>query len=137
MINKEKQSNPGKKFVVIFAIFIITFGLVTLVATFFILTDTNSIEKFEQVKFSSEEWKKGDEKIRGTMVDSLMKSNLLIGKDSTEIKEILGKPAYSDSTHLSYWIDIGHSFGESPWMYSMYIKLDSINHKSIGVWLTD
>lgn len=45
-------------------------------------------------RFDSVKWKNGNRHIRGQMSYDIQKSNLLIGKSSEEVRELLGEPDF-------------------------------------------
>lgn len=59
---------------------------------------------FEQRNFSSIEWRNGDCFDRGTMIDSLLNSDVLLSRTKEEVYGILGHPSdLGDIYDLTYW----------------------------------
>ena len=65
--------------------------------------------------FDEVEWRHGDRRERGAMVDDLETRSLLIGKDKPAVIALLGMPDASDTAgrSLDYAVDIGLRTG--PW----------------------
>ena len=94
-------------------------------------------EKQKEIPFDSQNWVEGDGRLRGAMSDGLIASEILMGKHISEIRHLLGKPDQEWSGHISYWIDIGHEFISSPWMYYRCIRYDSTTGITKTVWISD
>ncbi len=67
----------------------------------------------------------------------MIASEILIGKHTSEMRHLLGKPDQDWPGHLPYWIDIGHKFMSSLWMYYMCIRYDSTTGTTKTVWVSD
>ena len=80
-----------------------------------IVTISNNIE------FNSQQWKQGDDRVQGSMVENIVSRNLLIGLTREEVNQLLGKPDKEDGNYMGYWVDIGHKFGSEPWPYVLNI----------------
>ncbi len=80
----------------------------------------------QQTVFDSSEWKKGDKRERGKMIDDLINRNILIGKDREEVTTILGPPDKQGDDLIAYTVDMGQRFWfSSPWYYDLFVYFDS------------
>lgn len=80
----------------------------------------------QQTVFDSSEWKRGDERERGKMIDDLISRSILIGKDREEVTAILGPPDKQGDELIAYTVDMGQRFWfNSPWYYDLYVSFDS------------
>jgi hypothetical protein len=87
--------------------------------------------------FDSTKWLVGDEEAKGKMSKDLVSSRLLIGKNKTEVLELLGTPSYTNdiSNIFSYKVDLGYKYGSDKWFYEL--KLFFTNEKVSNVILSD
>lgn len=80
----------------------------------------------EQIAFDRSEWKNGDERTRGKMIEDLIDRHLLIGKNREEVTSLLGPPDKQGEELIAYTIDLGQRFWfGSPWYYDLYVHFDS------------
>jgi hypothetical protein len=81
-----------------------------------------AVAKYD-AEFSSEKWRTGDPRTRGTMAKSLASSTQLHGKSEKEILALLGKPDKYDG-FLHYRVDIGYRWIFQPYLYDLWVRLD-------------
>lgn len=67
-------------------------------------------------EFDQDIWKEskaGSKMIKYEMIDNLVKNELIINKDSAEVKSILGEPEYKNykSNYWQYYAGMGNGFG--------------------------
>ncbi len=87
-------------------------------------------------KFNNEEWFKNKD-IRFEMGDDIVKKKILIGKDSSEIKIILGDPNWREETQKEWIYDMGIGGGLGFQFHSLILQFDqskviSVIHKRIN-----
>lgn len=120
---------------------LVGFILIALVlCTYFLLRSKPSEE--EALEFESSRWLEGDRRLRGMMVDDLMRDSLLNGLTKIEVINLLGEPTASDTTAtFIYAVDIGKEVGPyglgGIWLFFLTIEFDQVKNNVIGVRCTD
>ena len=71
------------------------------------------------------------------MVNDLLRSGRLTGRDKSGVREMLGPPLAERDDDWSYQVDIGHRFGSSPWFYDLRILFDEATGKVKSAELLD
>ena len=70
--------------------------------------------------FNKHEWLT-DREGRFQMANDIINSKVLIGKDTTEVKQILGEPSWKENGHTMWTYDMGWGGG---WMSSLFHNLN-------------
>lgn len=107
---------------------------------------TGRIGKSDRIpdrSFDPVEWKIGDRRTRGAMVDDLENRSLLIGKNKTAIIALLGMPDASDTTGFfwDYAVDIGRRTGPwglgGTWLFYTSVRFDTLSATVVEVYTRD
>lgn len=125
-----------------------TVSIIALVGCLFLvaLYLTGRIGKSDRItdrSFDPEEWKRGDRRTRGAMVDDLETRNLLIGKDKTAVIALLGMPDASDTTgrSMDYAVDVGLRTGPwglgGTWLFYTSVLFDTLSATAVEVYTRD
>jgi hypothetical protein len=85
--------------------------------------------------FDSSGWIEGSTRERGMMVRDLIKGGMLAKKSKEEVRVMLGEPDSEGDDSFRYWIDIGHTFGSTPWLY--YLSVEFEDGRVRDVYYTD
>jgi hypothetical protein len=111
--------------------------LVIIVAGIFLLASSLEDLEVNKVPFEQAQWLRGDERVRGTMVDDLIDSGLLKGMDSREVLEYLGPPLNIDAESTTYEVDIEDIFMDEPERLIMVVFFDGKTGEVKGIRVTD
>jgi hypothetical protein len=84
---------------------------------------------FRARDFVSERWLAGDQRARGEMARSLVRSGFLSDKTKTEVLALLGRPDSISAAEMSYLVDIGMRWGGTPWTYRLIIHFHEAGQK--------
>ncbi len=121
---------------------LVRFILIALVlCTYFLLRSKLSDE--ESLEFESSRWLRGDRRLRGMMVDDLMRDSLLNGLTKIEVINLLDEATMSDTIapFIYYEVDIGKEVGPyglgGIWLFFLTIKFDPVKNNVIGVRCAD
>lgn len=107
---------------------------------------TGRIGKSDRItdrSFDPVEWKRGDRRTRGAMVDDLETRSLLVGKDKPAVIALLGMPDASDTTgrSLDYAVDIGLRTGPwgmgGTWLFYTSVRFDTLSATVVEVYTRD
>ena len=58
------------------------------------------------------------------MGDDIVKSKILLGKDTNQVKQLLGKPTWQDSINISWTYDMGFGGGFGFLFHNLEINFD-------------
>jgi hypothetical protein len=99
--------------------------------------------KSNNLPFNSEQWKNGDLRMRGQMVENLAKGKVLEGKTINEVKDLIGEPFHINSMRdniesWSYKTDKGYKvFGDDIWIHWFHVDFSKQNGTVMKTYLTD
>ena len=97
--------------------FLIYFGLIY-AFLFFISRETSS-------DFDKSKWLVGDKESRFEMVDDIVDRKILIGKDTNQVKELLGKATSQDSSNQRWTYFVGTGGGGFGFLFhELFINFD-------------
>jgi hypothetical protein len=131
-------SNAAKKLVINAAVVI--FGAVVLLAGLYVYTTDFS---FRPQLFVAEGWRAGDAKLRGTMLDDLLRKDILRSRSAQEVIALLGPP---DSTndpyfhgdhYLTYQVFTRKRLGTTPWPHYLHCVLSSPDGSVQRIYVAD
>lgn len=114
-----------------------------LISTVWVLFSCCSNENhIEKIGFNEQQWRNGNDLIRGSMVDNIIGDSILIGKEKAEVLSLLGEPTGGDTSNsLVYSVDIGLKTGPfglgGVWPFFMTIEFDSTGMRVEKVRCTD
>ena len=125
-----------------------TVSIIALVGCLFLvaLYLTGRIGKSDRItdrSFDPVEWKRGDRRTRGAMVDDLENRSLLIGKDKPAVIALLGMPDASDTAgfSLDYAVDVGLRTGPwglgGTWLFYTSVRFDTLSATAVEVYTRD
>lgn len=103
-----------KQLLIVLAIMIA--GIVTL---YFAALDPS----FRFRPFDSVEWRNGNARSRGEMIEDLIDNRRLDGKSKEEITALLGEGTEKDNT-VNYTVDLGVRFGFKPSLFEFAVYFD-------------
>ncbi len=87
---------------------------------------------FRDVAFDSGKWISGDTKQRGQMAQSLIDSEVLLGKTSVEVVEVLGKPKNGNlSSYIVYFVNMRDKLFGS-YTLNVFLKNDVAKRICVG-----
>lgn len=89
-------------------------------------------EKNKLQKFDTEKWKAGNQIERGNMATDLLESEQLIGKNQSEVLNLLGNPKDNTDTNFVYLVDFGYM---TPFYLDIYFDKETL--EVIEVTLSD
>jgi len=79
-------------------------------------------------KFDPIEWKKGDPVKRGRMLDDLLNTIKLVGREKPEVLRLLGKPdrevKYESGKTAFYYLISNKRFAFDPWVENLILEFD-------------
>lgn len=103
-------------------------NIILLFACIFLVSCLAKDFKSNNLSFDSEKWKSGDLRIRGQMVEDLVKSHILNRKTKSEIKVILGDPDHINpyTEDWTYKTDKGYRGGTDgdTWIFWFHTDFD-------------
>lgn len=100
-------------------------------------------DRMPDLAFDEVEWRHGDRRARGAMVDDLETRNLLIGKDKPAVIALLGMPDASDTAgySLDYAVDVGLRTGPwglgRTWLFYTSVRFDTLSATAVEVYTRD
>jgi hypothetical protein len=106
-----------------------------------LLVACNRDFKSNGLAFDSNVWKSGNLRERGRMTNDLLSKNLLTGKSSKEVFELLGKPENTmNNGTMEYSTDPGSwmsGANDGPWIHYLNIEFDNAKERVSKAFITD
>lgn len=103
---------------------VFTFILTPIIYLGFIWILIYLISREPSSDFDKSKWL-ADREGRFAMVDDIVKSKILLGKDTNQIKQLLGQPTWQDSLNISWTYDMGMGGGGLGFLFhSLAVQFD-------------
>ena len=104
-------------------VIVVSFALLV-IAGAFMIAGPGVMERLRRTDFKSSSWIEGSPSDRARLVNDLVDSELLIGLTREQVSALLGPADFPVNEGIGYTIDRGHTFGSTPWMYTLSIRFD-------------
>jgi hypothetical protein len=89
----------------------------------FIVTFMFLVTREPSIAFDKSKWLEGKEG-RFEMGDDIVKSNIVIGKDTNQVKQLLGQPTWQDTSNLHWTYNMGFGGGFGFLLHNLSVSFD-------------